>query len=88
MFSAEDILAKIRRQPFRPLRIVATSGVYDIRHPELVMIGKRYVEIGTASAENPQIFDTMNSVALVHIAELQDLPTNAKSDGGGNGKLE
>jgi len=87
MFTPEDILTKLRRRPFKPLRVVATTGTYEIYHPDLVLVGRRYVEIGTAAAENPETFDTISSVALIHIAELQDLPSEAKP-GGGNGKHE
>lgn len=40
MFRSEDIQARLRQQPFRPLRIIATEGLrYDIHHPDLVSSG-------------------------------------------------
>jgi|YelNatPaOPRAMG01_1025707.scaffolds.fasta_scaffold554537_1 hypothetical protein len=35
-----DIRILTQRKPFRPFRIVTSDGtVYDVRHPDLVMIG-------------------------------------------------
>ncbi len=86
MFTADDILARVRRQPFVPVRVVTFSGQgFDVLHPDLVMVGRRYLVIGTASAENPAQFDRESRVAILHVSDLQDLPAHAGS--GGNGTL-
>ena len=47
MFRAEDIQARLRERPFRPLRIIASEGLrYDIHHPDLVFVGTRDLMIG------------------------------------------
>jgi hypothetical protein len=74
MFSADDIQTRRCEQPFIPLRVVTSSGqMYDITHPDLVLVGKRSLIIGTASNDNPTQFEVANRVALMHVTELQDL---------------
>jgi hypothetical protein len=51
--------------------------MYDITHPDLVLVGKRSLIIGTASNDNPTQLEVANRVALMHVTELQDLPKPA-----------
>lgn len=75
MFRPEDIQARLREQPFRPLRIVASEGLrYDIFHPDLVFVGARDLMIGFADPDRPSIYDRVTRLALVHIVGLEDLP--------------
>ena len=85
MFTANDIQARVRERPFAPFRIVTSScEAFDIQHPDLIMVGRRYLIIGTASAENPVQFETPSRVAVLHVTALQDLPSPTSS--GGNGQ--
>ena len=75
MFSADDVQARLKQTPFVPLRIVSTSGqTYNVPHPDLVLVGRRYIIIGTPSNENPTQFEAESRVAVLHIADLQDMP--------------
>ncbi len=75
MYTAEDIQARLRQKPFRPLRIIASEGLrYEIHHPDLVFVGRHDLQIGFPSSENPTIYDGVTRVALVHIVALEDLP--------------
>jgi hypothetical protein len=61
-----------------PVRIVTTTGqTYDIPHPDLVFIARRFLEVGTPDRDNPTVADMVTRVALVHVTELQDLPAAA-----------
>ena len=83
MFTADDIQARVRQRPFLPMRLVTTTGEsYDIYHPDLIMVGRRSLIIGTASAENPSQFEQVTRVAILHVTELRDLPIPAQSTGG------
>ena len=45
----EDVEKKLRLRPFRPFRVYLSDGsVYDVRHPELMMLGRRMAMIGLA----------------------------------------
>ena len=75
MFTADDIQARLRGHPFEPMRIVTTTGqTYDIYHPDLVLVGRRFIIVGTPSTENPAHIDGASHVALVHITEMRSLP--------------
>jgi hypothetical protein len=83
MFTSEDIKARIKETPFVPLRLVTSSGqTYDITHPDLIMIGRRALMIGTASNEHPTEFETVSRVAILHVTDLQDLPQVKSSNNG------
>ena len=56
--------------------------VFRLRH-DLIMIGRRSLEIGTASAENPAYYEQVTRVAIMHITALQDLPSQAPQTGNG-----
>jgi hypothetical protein len=75
MFTPQQVKARLREQPFRPLRIVTSSGqAYDVKHPDLVFVGRNDLIIGTASNDMPQFYDDVSRVALMHVTDLQDLP--------------
>jgi hypothetical protein len=83
MFRAEDIQARLREQPFRPLRLIASEGLrYDIHHPDLVLVGQRELTIGFPSPNRPTIYDRVIRVALVHLVGLEDLPAPSSSANG------
>jgi hypothetical protein len=83
VFRAEDIQARLRERPFRPVRLVASEGLrYDIYHPDLVLVGQRDVTIGFPGPENPTIYDRVVRVAIVHLVGLEDLPASAPSANG------
>ncbi len=74
MFHPDQIQARLQQRPFIPLRIVTSSGEsYDIRHPELVMVGTRDLVMGTPSNANPTRYDGLSRVAIMHVTDLQDL---------------
>jgi hypothetical protein len=78
MFTAEEIQARLRERPFRPLRIIASEGLrFNVEHPDLVFVGRRDLMIGTPDAASPSIYDRVVRVALVHVVALEDLPLGA-----------
>lgn len=84
MFTADVIQTRLRERPFVPLRIVTSSGQsYDITHPDLVLVGRRDLIIGTASNDNPGQYETASRVALLHVTDLQDLPRQSTPEKNG-----
>jgi hypothetical protein len=75
MFTPENIQTRLRDRPFVPLRIVTTTGhSFDVYHPDLVLVGQRFLIVGLPSAGNPTVAEQVSRVALIHVTELQDLP--------------
>jgi len=80
----EDILHWLRERPFRPFRLTLSNGVtYEVRHPDLVLVGRSALTIGTpvAGAAFP-IYDRLDSVALVHINQIEPLPSGPSTIAG------
>ena len=73
----EEIATALRRQPFVPFRMTLTEGsTYEVRHPELCMIGRRSAIIGTTSRDDPdRLFDRSVTLDLLHIVKLEPLET-------------
>ena len=75
----DDLLEFLRRRPFEPFRLNLSDGTtYDVRHPEMMMVGRSRALIGIAAAEQPFVFDKVDSVALLHITRLEPLPPQAE----------
>jgi len=83
MFRPEEIQARLREKPFRPLRFIVSEGLrYDIHHPDLVFVGERDLMIGFASAARPTVYNRVIRVALVHLVGIEDLPASTPSANG------
>jgi hypothetical protein len=84
--SHEDLAGVLQQRPFIPFRVVLTEGTsYEVRHPELFMLGKRSVVIGVASDPQEIVYDRTAMVDLFHIVRIEPLdrasPTGASGDG-------
>jgi hypothetical protein len=54
----QEILDYVYAQPFRPFRIRMNSGrTFDIRHPEMVRVGRRDLLIFTLVSDAPDVYD-------------------------------
>ncbi|HWY87911.1 MAG TPA: hypothetical protein VNX28_14360 [Gemmataceae bacterium] len=83
IFTSNDVQARLHEQPFVPMRIVTTTGqTYDIFHPDLVFVAKRFLIVGIPGADDPSLADQVTRIALVHLAELRDLPSSAPPSNG------
>lgn len=84
MFTPGDMRSRLREMPFRPVRVVTTTGDgYDVFHPDLVLVGRRFLIVGTPASDLPNIADSVTRIELVHVAELRDLaPPPASSSNG------
>ena len=71
----EDIREFLTRTPFQPFQITLTDGrTYDVRHPELAMVGRSSVAIGvTAPREEEPVYDRLVTVSMLHIMQIAPL---------------
>ncbi len=80
----EDLDELLRKRPFEPFRIQVSDGTfYDIRHPELVMVGVESLVIGVpVVGKKIPLYERTEKVALSHVVKLLpvDEPT-AKAGG-------
>src|SRR5437773_4434202 len=82
--SPKGLLQALRKRPFRPFRIEVSDGTtYDVRHPELVMVGLGAVIIGIpAPARAQPVYERAETVSLGHVVKLVPLGA-AKATGDG-----
>ena len=71
----EDLREFLRRQPFQPFRLTLTDGrTYEVRHPELAMVGRSTVAIGVpAAGESEPIYDRLVTVSLLHVMQAEPI---------------
>ena len=74
----EDIQAFLKKEPFQPFRLTLTDGrTYDVRHPELAMVGRSTLIIGLPAPDDPApVYDRFVTVSLLHIMQME--PTKTK----------
>ncbi|MHB1425404.1 MAG: hypothetical protein ACYC3I_19715 [Gemmataceae bacterium] len=71
----EELQEHARRHPFEPFRIVLTTGAtYDIRHPDLIMVGQRSAIIGNTNQPNGTVYQSTIKVDLLHVVGIEELP--------------
>lgn len=69
--SPEGIRTLLRQQPFKPFRIVMSSGKeYEVRHPEMAMLLRNDILVGVDITDNgmPAEFDIC---PLLHVASIE-----------------
>jgi hypothetical protein len=75
--TSQEVLNYLQAQPFRPFRIRMNSGrTFEIRHPEMVRVGRRDVLIFTLVSDSPGVYDRWENVSLMLIESLSPLETS------------
>jgi hypothetical protein len=70
----DDLLSWNRAKPFVPFRIRLNSGqTYDIRHPEMLRVGRSSVNVYTFTGEPTDPYERMEMLSLVLIESIQPL---------------
>ncbi|MBI3839863.1 MAG: hypothetical protein HY288_18220 [Planctomycetia bacterium] len=67
----------LARQPFKPFRLVMSSGEsYDVRHPEMAMLTRHDILVGTEIADDgvPAEFKICS---LLHVATIEPLSSSS-----------
>ncbi len=79
----EELHAALRERPFHPFRISLTDGrTLDVRHPEMVLPGRRSAVIGLpAAGETEPLYDRRVTVDLLHVVSLEPIPSHANPEG-------
>ena len=68
MVPPREILNYLKAEPFRPFQIRMTSGrTFDIRHPEMVRLGRSTLIVFTFVSNDPAIYDRWETVSLMLI---------------------
>lgn len=79
----EELHEAARGQPFKPFRVVLTTGAtYDVHHPDLIMVGRRSAIIGIANEPTGTAYDRTIKVDLLHVVGIEELPVSSSSPNG------
>jgi hypothetical protein len=80
----EELQSAARRQPFEPFRLLLTTRTtYDIRHPDLIMVGKRSAIVGLTNEPGGTAYDRTIKVDLFHVVGIEELPAPPSSSANG-----
>jgi hypothetical protein len=72
-----DVRQLLTSMPFRPFRFKLTDGTsYDVRHPELVMVGRSTIFLGMpANGDEDPLYEDFRLIDLLHIMQAEPLDT-------------
>jgi hypothetical protein len=79
-----DLLSALRRRPFEPFQLHVTDGtVYEVRHPDLVIVATASAVVGipATSLAHPQV-ERYEVVDLRHVSRLVPLGAPATPGNG------
>jgi hypothetical protein len=69
-----EVLNYVQANPFRPFQIRMNGGrTFDIRHPEMVRVGRRDLLIFTLVSDAPEVYDRWENESLLLIESLSPL---------------
>lgn len=84
MIASHDLQTYLKAQPFRPFRVQMASGrIFDIRHPEMAVVGKNFLMLFTFTSEEPGIVDRWETVSLM-LMERVFFPEAESGNGNGS----
>jgi hypothetical protein len=73
--SPAEMLTLLRAKPFIPFRVVTSEGTtYEVRHPDLVMVGVAVAVIGYPDSRVQGAFERFDIVSMRHIVRLEPDP--------------
>lgn len=78
-----DFRHLLRRQPFKPFRLVMSSGEsYEVRHPEMALVTKNDILVGTDLGDDGMPAE-FRICPLFHVATVEPLSTDSGTGGRG-----
>jgi hypothetical protein len=70
----EELREVAKHSPFEPFRVVMTNGAaHEIRHPDLIMIGRRSAMIGMTGQPGQTFYEQTVRVDLLHVIRIEPL---------------
>ena len=76
---AHDLLRWLRRRPFRPFRLLLTTGrIYDVLRPDLMLVGNATITLELSDPDQLSL-ETRHEVeiALPHIIQVEEVPPSS-----------
>jgi hypothetical protein len=74
MMTPAAVVNYVKAVPFRPFRIHMASGkTFDVRHPEMVKVGKSNLLVFSFASDQEDVFDEWHSVSLMLMETISHL---------------
>jgi hypothetical protein len=74
VITRSEIFRYLRAEPFRPFRIQMASGrTFDIRHPEMIRVGKADLVIFSLVSDEPGVHDDWDTVSMLLVESISHL---------------
>lgn len=83
MLTPQLLRDMLKAEPFQPFRIVMNGGkVYEVRHPEFVIVGRSFVNIHESNRPESGIVDRFHTVScmLMEHTEFLESQTSASTN--------
>lgn len=83
MMNPKEIMAIVFSEPFRPFRINMASGrTYDIRHPEVIQLGRSSLTIFTPWLDNGETDQLWKKISYMLIESIEPLESKSAAEAG------
>lgn len=83
MMTSGKVMEYVTAEPFRAFRLKMASGqVFDIRHPEMILVGRSSMRVYTPAAQQPDGPPQWHDVSLMLMETIE--PLDAKTHAGAN----
>ena len=81
MMPPREVISHVFAEPFRPFRIHMASGrTYEVRHPEVVQVGRTNLTIFTPLSEDVDGEELWHKVSLMLIESIEPIEAPARSN--------
>jgi hypothetical protein len=83
MMILNKVVEYVSAEPFRPFRMKMASGqTFDIRHPEMILVGRSSVRVYTSVGQQPDSPPQWHDVSLMLMETIE--PLDVKTPAGRN----
>jgi len=78
----QEIWTALHTRPFEPFRLLMSDGTtYEVRHPELVMLGMRSLHLGIPARNQEELlYERAHILALSHITRLEPVDAARRAE--------
>ena len=81
--NGDELRKVLKRHPFRAFEVeISTGERFDIRHPDLLMVGQRSAVIGVLGKGSDEAYDYSFTVDLFHIIGVREKSEPVASSNG------
>jgi hypothetical protein len=78
----EDVQRRLQQRPFQPFFLHLTDGSqFEVRHPDLILLGRRSLILGLTSDPNQTLYDRAVDIDLLHVVQMEPSPVQMPKNG-------